>query len=198
MILEDDWRDIDYLATGTDVQRRAHQTLTQLGILTELAPYDATLVSTVCNDIDIPGSDLDIICYTVEPLRFIQHVSQRYGSMRGFTVTHHPEPRSAVVIQFFTDDFEIEIFAQNIPVSEQNALRHMLQTNRVLKIGGSLWRGAIRSLKLRGVKTEPAVAQLLDLPGDPYQAVLALETLSEEALTTRIRERKSQLPSDSE
>lgn len=184
------WRDIEYLAHGTEAQRRAHRTLKDLGILSELAPYDATLVSTVCNDIDIPGSDLDIICYTDDPEKFLHHVSQRYGAMRGFTTTHHQTPRAAIVIQFFTDDFEIEIFAQNIPVSDQNAFRHMLQTNRVLKVGGSPWRSAIRALKLRGVKTEPAVAQLLHLPGDPYQAVLALEAVSDDDLTALIEERR--------
>jgi hypothetical protein len=64
------WHDIEYLAHGTEAQRRAHRTLKDLGILSELAPYDATLVSTVCNDIDIPGSDLDIICYTDDPEKF--------------------------------------------------------------------------------------------------------------------------------
>ena len=191
--MRSNWHDIEYLASGTETQQRAHRALTQLHILTVLAPYDATLVSTVCNDIDIPGSDLDIICHTSDHAHFIREVTRFFGRMPGFNVTKHNTKPPAVVIQFFTDGFEFEIFAQDIPIPGQNAFRHMTQTNRVLTIGGPPWRSAIRTLKLQGMKTEPAVAKLLGLVGDPYSAVLALENVSDEELAGRIRATRAPL-----
>lgn len=190
------WHDISYLASGTPTQQRAYRSLTKLSILDSLSQYDATLVSTVCNDIDIPGSDLDIICYTPDFTQFQEHATKLFSSMPAFTIhTHESEP-PALVVQFHTDEFEFEIFAQSIPVSQQNAFRHMLQTNRVLNVGGERWRQAIRHLKLSGLKTEPAVAQLLHLTGDPYQAILALETVSDAELVTLIQKNSAELPNN--
>lgn len=190
------WHDISYLASGTPTQQRAYRSLTKLSILDSLSQYDATLVSTVCNDIDIPGSDLDIICYTPDFTQFQEHATKLFSSMPAFAIhTHESEP-PALVVQFHTDEFEFEIFAQSIPVSQQNAFRHMLQTNRVLNVGGERWRQAIRQLKLSGLKTEPAVAQLLHLTGDPYQAILALETVSDTELVTLIQKNSAELPNN--
>jgi hypothetical protein len=190
------WQDISYLASGTPTQQRAHRTLTDLAILDSLSQYDAILVSTVCNDIDIPGSDLDIICYAADFAHFQDHVIKLFGSMPGFAIHKHESQHPAIVVQFHSDDFEIEIFAQDIPVTQQNAFRHMLQTNRVLTIGGERWRHAIRQVKHSGLKTEPAVAQLLNLPGDPYRALLALEAVSDAELTALIQKNSAELPTN--
>ncbi len=187
---------ISHLASGTPTQRRAHRALTELGILEFLSQYDATLVSTVCNDIDIPGSDLDIICFSSDFRQFREHATKLFGSMLGFAIHEHASAPPAIVVLFRTDDFKFEIFAQNIPVSQQNAFRHMVQTNRVLTIGGESWRHAIRHLKLSGFKTEPAVAHLLRLEGDPYQAVLDLEAVSDAELSARIRTHSNCLPAN--
>ena len=59
----------------------------------------------------------------------------------------------------------------------------------MLRFGGQQLREEIRALKRQGVKTEPAVAQLLGLPGDPYQAVLDLASLSDPEVANRVHTR---------
>jgi hypothetical protein len=78
-----------------------------------------------------------------------------------------------------TDGFEVEVFAQAVPVFQQKAYRHLVQIERVVTLGGIEMQKAIRALKCNGVKTEPSVAQILRLPGDPYQSILDLERLTE-------------------
>ena len=49
----------------------------------------------------------------------------------------------------------------------------------------------IRSAKLSGLKTEPAIAKLLSLSGDSFQAVLELEEYSDSELLSLIERRSS-------
>ena len=54
---------------------------------------------------------------------------------------------------------------------------------RLVKIGGNEFIDRIRQLKESGLKTEPAICQLMGISGDPYAAVLDLEHWSEKELT---------------
>jgi len=179
------WRDISYLEHGTPRQRLAYSCLTGLKILDALKQFDPILVSTVCLDIDTPASDLDIICEAHDPELFHAIVAKYFGTYSRFNVRRSESDPSAVVCQFFTDDFEVEIFAHNVPTEQQNAYRHLIQINRVVTLGGAAVREAVRNLKLAGIKTEPAIARILALEGDPYKAVLDLEHRSDGDIINR-------------
>jgi len=176
-----DWRDISYLSSGTIRQRSAYSNLLRLGILESLGEYDPVLVSTVNIDIEIDSSDLDIICQANDLVAFERVVQGLFGGMSGFFITRLGKLEASVA-SFRFEEWEYEVFGQAIPVHQQNAFRHLEQTHRIIARGGSHWRDEIRSLKRSGMKTEPAVAHCLGLPGDPYRAVLSLEELSDEAL----------------
>lgn len=76
----------------------------------------------------------------------------------------------------------MEIFAQSVPVRQQNAYRHMLVEWALLTHWGREGHKEIRRLKNKGMKTEPAFAYALGLKGDPYAELLKLADRSEEAL----------------
>jgi hypothetical protein len=180
------WRDITYLRGGTARQRQAYQALSELRVLSVLHHYDPILVSTVCLDIATATSDLDIICEVDDHERFIADVTQHFGDRSGFSTRNSTQAPPATVIQFFAEDFEIELFGQALPVEEQAAYQHLRQTHRVIQLGGECWRSAIQKLKCGGMKTEPAVAYLLGLSGDPYQAVIQLKDRDDTALLAMI------------
>lgn len=182
-----DWRDSSYLMIGTERQRSAYASLRESRVLEILTPYDPVLVSTVCVDVDIPSSDLDIICEARDLGEFSQFLSAAFAQFPGWAMHRSDRSPPAVVAQFFIGSWEYEIFGQNKPVERQAAFRHLNQINRVLCIGGDTWRDAVRSLKLEGMKTEPALARCLGLDGDPYEAVLSLEQLSDEELIAKVR-----------
>ncbi|MEN9845218.1 MAG: hypothetical protein RIS36_365 [Pseudomonadota bacterium] len=181
------WRDISYLQDGTERQRSAFANLQASGVLERLRSFDAVLVSTVCLDIDIESSDLDIICEVRDLELFATFLTSAFGSFWGFGVHRSASKEPAVVAQFFFGEWEYEVFGQRLPVARQNAFRHLIQIDRVLSCGGARWREAIRGLKRSGMKTEPAVAQAVGLSGDPYQAVLSLEALTDDELRARMR-----------
>lgn len=165
--------------------------MTELGILDGLAAFSPILVATVCLDIDTAASDLDIICHAPQLETFSSVATALYGSCPGFLL--RASGRGATVASFHFAGLEFEIFAQPVQVHEQNAYRHLCQTARVIRLGGDPWKHAIRRLKERGMKTEPAVALCLALEGDPFEAVLSLEETPDAVLAELVRERRPAL-----
>ena len=174
------WRDLTYLLHGTATQQAAYHALEALQVLALLGAFDPVLAGTIPLDIDIPGSDLDIVCYATDVDAFAQHLHDTFGHYDTFVLQHTVVDGLPTVIgQFISQDFPIEIFGQPRPVMEQHAVRHMIVEERLLRHGGTEVRRQIRHLKSQGLKTEPAFAVLLRLPGDPYQTLLQLAELGE-------------------
>lgn len=181
------WGDIAYLLDGTERQRAAYETLRRLGIFDTLKRYTPTLVGTIPIGIDVPASDLDIICEANDLRAFAEDVERAYGDEREFRLWRRRiRGVPSVVANFLFEEFPIEVFAQSQPVTTQNAYRHMVVEARLLEIGGPAARRAIRHLKDEGMKTEPAFAQYFDLDGDPYDALLDLYALDDDKLRAAV------------
>ena len=173
---ERDWRNIEYLAAGTPTQHAAFQVLTQSQIFDHLREFHPVLVGTIPLDIDIPGSDLDILCEVFDFAPFAALLQTHYVRLLNFY--QHTKDLNGVpshISRFTLHEFPIEIVAQPIPVTQQRAYLHMLAEAHLLDQGGDPARAAIRALKLSGMKTEPAFGEYFRLEGDPYQALLKLE-----------------------
>ncbi|RZL16419.1 MAG: DUF4269 domain-containing protein [Hymenobacter sp.] len=184
------WHDPSYLQHGTLQQQQACQVLQALEVKRRLAAYEPVLTGTVPLDIDVPGSDLDIICavpLAAQPA-FAQLLRAHYGHLPGFSLRRGlVGGLESVVSNFYCEGLPIEVFGQGLPTRQQNAYRHLLVEHAVLQTGGEAWRLAVRALKQQGLKTEPAFARLLRLPNhSPYQALLQLEKLPPAALTALV------------
>jgi len=180
-----DWRDLTYLLHGTATQQAAYHALEALRVFALLGAFDPVLAGTIPLDIDIPGSDLDIVCYAADVDAFAQHLHATFGQCSPFVLQHTVVDGLPTVIgQFTSQGFPIEIFGQPRPVREQHAVRHMVVEERLLRHGGAEVRRQIRHLKGQGLKTEPAFAVVFRLPGDPYQTLLRLAELEEEDLVS--------------
>jgi len=172
------WRDLTYLLDMGEVQKSAYVTLKDLDIFSVLKDYDPVLVGTIPLDINIEGSDLDIVCHVKDLGGFESLVKRAYGHLNSYTSnTVQGRNGDVCVINFYTDNFEIELYAQNVPSSLQNAYRHMDIEYRVLELASDTFKVEVVSCKSSGLKTEPTFAKLLNLSGDPYQALLDIETL---------------------
>lgn len=164
---------IEYLKNGNQKQRNAFKVLTQHKILSNLAEFDPILVGTIPINIDIENSDLDIICYWKNKASFIEKIIFFFEKEAEFNIREvFINDRDSVVASFKIEDFEIEVFGQNIPTKDQNGYRHMLIENEILESKGNDFRSEIIKLKQNGYKTEPAFAFLLGLKGDPYTELL--------------------------
>lgn len=108
-----DFTRIDYLKNGNERQRRAYEVLTKYNIFEKLSYYSPVLAGTVPIEIDIEGSDLDIIFEVdlkfeedfLDDLmwsRFIPYdVDVEYPIING---------EKCITLNFMLDGFPIEIF----------------------------------------------------------------------------------------
>ena len=173
-----DFNTLHYLQHGNRRQQRAYTLLQALNLWGTLTDFRPVLAGTIPLDIDIAGSDLDVLCEVpaTETQRFIELLKKHYSHRAGFRLTQpFINGEASIVCNFRYRGREIEVFGQAVPTARQNGFRHLLVEAAVLEAGGERWRRAVRRLKQQRLKTEPAFAQLLQLPGDPYAALLELE-----------------------
>lgn len=169
-----DFTRIDYLKDGNERQKKAYEILTKYRVFDKLKDYSPILAGTVPIEIDIKGSDLDLIFEVdlkyeqdfLDDLLFCQliphDVEVEYPIVNG---------GKCMTLNFMLEGFPIEIFGQNKPTKQQNAYLHMMAEYKILKEKGEEFKQRIIELKKQGIKTEPAFGILLGLE-NPYEDLL--------------------------
>lgn len=180
-----DWGNINYLQSGNKRQQEAFAALSGLNIMFLLKEYEPILVGTIPIEIDIPESDLDIICYTKDLVAF-QGVVHEY--FRKYHTFFDKFSNEAYIAKFYFCGFEFEIFAQPVPTRYQYAYRHMLIEYKILNLAGQRFKNEIIQLKQNGYKTEPAFGKLLKL-NEPFSELIELENWSDKQLIEFVRKR---------
>jgi hypothetical protein len=138
------------------------------GLATVLAEWDPVPVSSSAAGLGLESSDLDVVCDLRTP-GFATAVRGAFGDRPGFRTWRHG---ALHLTAFRGRDMDIEIVGEPRPVEDQLAYRHAVAHRRVVEEHGPAFAAAVRDLRRRtGLKTEPAIARLLRLDGDPYVAV---------------------------
>lgn len=153
-------------------------------MLEKLAQFEPMVIGTPPLGLDIESSDIDIACTSSDLDLFRLAVTARFGPQAGFSIANVSKTvEPAIRASFQSHGWEIELFCQALPVREQHGVRHFLVEERLLRVVPGL-QSKVIELKQSGQKTEPAFATLLNLDGDPYEAMLELENLSDEELVS--------------
>lgn len=166
-----DFKDISYLELGNPRQRQAYKVLKDSRILDKLGEFDPILVGTVPIGIDVDGSDLDIVCCYDSAERFMACLNDSFSNYADYRYESTCD-QNVITVNFFVDDFEIEIYGQPMPSERQNGYLHMVVEWEILQRSSPQFREEIINLKKTDIKTEPAFAKLLGLEGDPYISLL--------------------------
>lgn len=166
-----DWQ---AMKVGNPKQQLAYRVIGELRIPEELAAYTPVLCGTIPIEIDTDQSDLDVIMEVHDFVRFQQDVISLYGGLQDFVITQKERNGIPTIkANFFYSGFAFELFGQPKPVKEQNAYLHMIVEHALMERDPGLKETILR-LKEQGIKTEPAFAYALQLPGDPYIALIEL------------------------
>lgn len=166
---------LKHLQQGDGMQRAAARSVKQTRILKLLEPYTPLIVGTLPIDVHLPGSDLDIICQVKARATFAALLVRQFGKRPHFALRRTTlQKRPAIVCRFGHRDTLFEIVGMPIKTPSQRAYVHLMVEADLLNVGGRAARAAIRRLKHRGLKTEPAFAEYFGLGGKPYHAIAKL------------------------
>lgn len=166
----------------TEKINQALRLLDETGLMSALKIYKPEVISTILVGLDVENSDLDIACsyqFDDRQKEFAEQLTSLFSEYDGFSCK---TKNNYVVAEFVASGLIIEVYGSSQPVHQQNGFRHFQVMKRLIKLGGESFRQQILQRKNTGLKTEPAIADYLQLPGDPYQVVLELEFFSDEAL----------------
>ena len=166
-----DFTTVNYLKEGNERQKRAYEVLLKHKIFEKLSDYSPLLAGTIPIEIDIEGSDLDIICEVKDSAEFEKFLIQVFENFDVKIKKSDTDNEEFLVCNFELEEFPVEIFGQNKPVIEQNAYRHMIAEYKILEGKGKDFKQKIIELKKKGIKTEPAFGILLGLE-NPYEDLL--------------------------
>ncbi|MCZ4281257.1 DUF4269 domain-containing protein [Kiloniella laminariae] len=159
------------------------QVLDNLELSSVLSAHEYAVIGTPPLGIAIDNSDIDIACFANDPDDLSQLLCAEYGKYQGYHVKNfHSPPYTTHVLNFVAQGWEVEFFIQNQPLNQQYGVRHFHIEKRLLALFGPAFRQSVIALKKRGIKTEPAFAQLLGIKGDPYINLLELENYSDSQL----------------
>lgn len=132
--------------------------------------------------IDIPGSDIDVICSVSDLEAFAQRLWGSCSERAGFRMWQWADGDKSVVATFEAEGWRFEFFASLRPMATQVAVMHFDIEGRLLARGGKQLTLAVQAARHGGLKTEPAFAAVLGLEGNPYQALLNLHSMKDEQL----------------
>ncbi|ANF49621.1 hypothetical protein A0O34_03245 [Chryseobacterium glaciei] len=167
-----DFTKLDYLKDGNDKQKRVYEVLTKYRIFEKLSNYSPILAGTIPIEIDIEGSDLDIICEVKNEAGFLNVLNQILPQGIDFKIeTNISNNENCIILNCILEEFPIEIFGQNTPTTEQNAYQHMIAEYKILQEKGEDFKQKIIELKKKGIKTEPAFGLLMNFE-NPYEDLL--------------------------
>lgn len=162
-----DLRGLDPLGVG-DGPAAAVREWQMLGLAEQLAAFDPVVVSSFAAGLHGSQSDLDVVC-DIRAGGFVEAVTAAYGQRPAFM---HWISGPRTVITFKGEWLPVELVAEALPVERQAAYRHAVAHRRLVECGGARFATAVRGVRLhQRMKTEPAIAAVLGLAGDPYAAV---------------------------
>jgi len=167
--------------------RRSHEDALRLtGALRALAEFDPRVAGTPPLGLDLPDSDIDVLCHAPDAAAFAARVFNRFSGYECFATHQWTRGGRPVVAGFVAHGWRFEIFGAGEPVAAQAVWRHFVVERRLLALGGADLRSAVMAARTSGLKTEPAFAAVLGLGGDPYAALLELADWPDEALAVLV------------
>ncbi|HWA33855.1 MAG TPA: DUF4269 domain-containing protein [Cyclobacteriaceae bacterium] len=168
-----DFFNLSYLRIGSEVQQKGINAIEDLQVMQILRAHDPVLAGTLPLDLFTRDSDLDILCFSPDLSEIKTTWRSHYKTCEDFSLyLKRVNTIDSIIAKFKSGGFRFELFAQAIPTKQQSAYIHMVNEYKLLAQHGQSLRDKILALKQAGIKTEPAFAQALNLPGNPYQTLL--------------------------
>ncbi|WP_375779471.1 DUF4269 domain-containing protein [Bradyrhizobium sp. ma5] len=160
--------------------------VTSSAVMELLRPFDPHIVGTLPLGLAVSGSDVDIVCHALDPNAFADIVWSHYQSADDFVLYRWTSGTRPAIARFVWDGWPFELFGDQLPVRQQRGWIHFEVERRLLALDDGRLRRAVSELRADGLKTEPAFAAALGIPGDPYLGLLELAAETDAELRARL------------
>jgi hypothetical protein len=133
-------------------RRSYEEALAEGSVLGALAQFNPRIAGTPPLGLDLPGSDIDVLCFAPDAHAFAAAVWHNFSSAPAFTakqLTRTPRP---VVASFEVAGWRIELYGEAIPVEQQRGWRHFAVEQRLLALGGEDLPVAVLALRGQGMQ----------------------------------------------
>lgn len=92
---------VKYLKNGNPRQQEVYNVMMELQLMEKLCEFDPILVGTIPIEIDLPDSDLDVICCVSEFDLFNGAINERLDDIHNFQFSYFTKTGSeSLVVQF--------------------------------------------------------------------------------------------------
>jgi hypothetical protein len=168
--------------------KKVFSAIENLQVLTRLKEFSPIIVGTFPLGISNKNSDVDILLWAPNLEFLMTELQSEYSRFGGFnSYKSFSGSIPYCVVRFEFDGVPFELYGEATPTLRQRAYRHFQVEERILKLGGEPLKTKIMKLRSSGLKTEPAFASVLQLQGDPYDALLELHSWPENELAQLVR-----------
>jgi Domain of unknown function (DUF4269) len=88
-------------------------------VLELLAPFGPRVAGTPPLGLELPDSDIDVLCFAPDPHRFIDTVWRAFSDTPAFTAKQWVDPPRPVIASFEVAGWRIELYGKATPVERQ-------------------------------------------------------------------------------
>lgn len=126
------------------------------------------------------NSDVDILMYAIDLNGLEKSLKIHYENHDGFeSLRSFDDGLETLIVNFNQGNIPFEIVAQSRPIVEQKAYKYFHVEERLLKLGGELFKEVVMGIRMDGTKNEPAMVEALNIETNPYNELLILQKASE-------------------
>ncbi|MBL7544131.1 MAG: VOC family protein [Bdellovibrionaceae bacterium] len=151
--------------------------VSELKLLEMFKDHQPFIAGTFPLAIETPSADIDFLVTFDDPNEFANQCKEGFGLLPEFEIsTGEIHNLSYSLCRFEYRGVPVEIFCSSLSTYRQNAFLHFQAEEKILKYGPASWSEQVIQLKMRGLKTEPAFAHLLNSDEvNAYQLMLELQ-----------------------
>ncbi len=161
---------------------KAFKALKNSKVLEKFKKYEPLVAGTFPLNLSHNGSDLDILLHVSDLSELLEFKEYNWKK-------ENIQNQETLMASFDHEGVPFELFAQNTPTHRQVGYLHFQVEERLLRLGGKKLLDKVKEKRKEGLKTEPALAEVLGLSGNPFDEILKLHELSEKDLRELIQER---------
>ena len=126
--------------------------------------------------IDTHKSDLDILMYAKDLNILESDLKSHYENHDEFEyLRSFIDGVETLIVNFKQNHISFEVFAQTQPITLQKAYRKFLAIERLMKIGGDIFKETVMGIRLDGTNSQAAIAESLNIKKEPCNELLIIQ-----------------------